>query len=151
MTPGLPCDAAERYAQLDLLDQAYPHRPDPSWTRSAALAAALFQDGQVARAMPLRREAIEAAGATDPRAMDLPMLMSTIGLDDILLDISPAATDRLLVAAERAKGDSGLLPCLYGIQGWRAKAGGTGRPHAPSWSSGAPRPRRRAWSSPGWA
>ena len=117
-------DAAERYAQLDLLDQAYPQRPDPSWTRSAALAAALFQDGQVARAMPLRREAIEAAGATDPRAMDLPMLMSTIGLDDILLDISPAATDRLLVAAERAKGDSGLLPCLYGIQGWRAKARG---------------------------
>ena len=117
-------NAAQRYAELDLTGRTYPPRPDPPWTSSAALAAALFQDGQVARAVPLRREAIEAARASDPRAMDLPMLMSTIGLDDLLLDISPEATDRLLVAAERASGDSGLLPCLYGIQGWRAKARG---------------------------
>ena len=117
-------NAAQRYAQLDRTGLTYRQRPDPPWSSTAALAAALFQDGQVARAMPLRREAIEAAGASDPRAMDLPMLMSTIGLDDLLLDISPEATDRLLVAAERASGDSGLLPCLYGIQGWRAKARG---------------------------
>jgi len=116
--------AAQRYAQLDLRGRTYPPRPDPPWTSIAALAAALFQDGQVARAMPLRQAAIAAAAATDPRAMDLPMLLSIIGLDDILLDISPEATDRLLVAAERASGDSGLVPCLYGIQGWRAKARG---------------------------
>ena len=34
------------------------------------------------------------------------MLMAVVGLDDILLDISPGATDRLLVAAERAGQDS---------------------------------------------
>ena len=132
--------SAERYAQLDLQGPGYLPRPEPPWTSSAVLAAALFADGQVARAMPLRQEAISAARGADPRAMDLPMLMSTVGLDDLLLDISPEATDRLLVAAERASGDSGLLPCLYGIQAWRAKARGDwqtaraflceGRPHA---------------------
>ena len=116
--------SAERYAQLDLQGPGYLPRPEPPWTSSAVLAAALFDDGQVARAIPLRQEAIGAARGADPRAMDLPMLMSTIGLDDLLLDISPEATDRLLVAAERASGDSGLLPCLYGIQAWRAKARG---------------------------
>ena len=54
--------AAERYAQLvqagRALDQA---AVDPPWTATALLAAGLFQAGQVARAMPLRQAAIEAA------------------------------------------------------------------------------------------
>ncbi len=118
---------AQRYADLDLKGREYPQRPDPPWTASAVLAAAHFQAGQVAQAMPLRQEAIAAAAGCDPRAMDLPMLMATIGLDDILLDISPEASDRLLVALERASGDSGLVPCLFGIQAWRAKARGDWR------------------------
>jgi len=114
--------AAQRYAGLDPQGATYLPRPDPPWTTDAVLAGALFQSGDVARAMPLRRAAIDAAGATDPRSMDLSMLMSTIGIDDFLLDISPEASNRLLVAAERAGEDSGLLPYLYAMQAWRAKA-----------------------------
>lgn len=116
--------AAQRYAALDLQGPTYLARPDPPWTAEAVLAGALFQSGDVARAMPLRQAAIDAAGATDPRSMNLSMLMSTIGIDDFLLDISPEASNRLLVAAERAGEDSGLLPYLYAMQAWRAKARG---------------------------
>ena len=61
--------------------------------------------------------AIAAAAATDPRETDLLTLLCIVGLDEVLLDVSPGASDRLLVAAERAGEDSGLLPWLYCIQG----------------------------------
>lgn len=115
---------AQRYAELDLLGPRDPHRPDPPWTGIGVMAAALFQVGDVAQAMPLRSEAIEAAAAIAPRAMDLLTLLSIVGLDEVLLDVSPGASDRLLVGAERAGEDSGWLPWLYCVQGWRARERG---------------------------
>ena len=130
--------AAQQYAALEQ-SATDPHRPDPPWTALGVMAAALFQVGDVARAMPLRAEAIAAAATTDPRATDLPTLLCIVGLDEILLDVSPGASDRLLVAAERAGEDSGLLPWLYCIQGWRAKARGDWRTARSMLDTGRPR------------
>jgi DNA-binding CsgD family transcriptional regulator len=112
----------------------------PPWAGDAILAAGLFQAGEVAESVPLRRRAIEAARTVDPRAIDLSMLMVITMLDDLVLDLSPEAENRLLVEAERTGDSPGLTPCRYGVLGWRARARGdwstaadyltTGRPLA---------------------
>jgi DNA-binding CsgD family transcriptional regulator len=116
--------AARQCADAIAQGMGDPEAGLPPWTGTALLAAGLFQAGDVARAMPLRRQAIGAARGVDPRALDLPILLNQVSLDDLLLDISPEATDRLLVAAHRVGPGEYTTPCLYGIQGWRARARG---------------------------
>jgi DNA-binding NarL/FixJ family response regulator len=110
---------AERLATEGDATGEFPARSGP-----AILAAALFQAGEITRALPLRQAAIAAAQDLDAHQMPLAELLSQVSLDDVLLDISPEASERLMVAAQRVEAGSLMLPCLYGIQGWRARARG---------------------------
>ena len=97
---------------------------EPPWTGTALVAAGLFQSGQVAEARPLRARAIAAAADVDPAGLPFDHLLSIVFLDDVLLDTSPEAGNRLLVAIQRAEPSSAALACLYGIRAWRARASG---------------------------
>lgn len=127
---GRPQDglrAAEEFAELAERGITDPDCPDPPWAGTAMLAAARFEVGDVERAVPLRREAISAARMIDPRTCELGMLLSIVSWDDVLLDDSPDATDRLSVALHRLGSTPGTNPCLFGIQAWRARARGDWR------------------------
>ena len=50
--------------------------------------------------------------------------MSIVFLDDLLLDLSPEASNRLHVAIQRTAEDSTTLACLLGIAAWRSRARG---------------------------
>jgi DNA-binding CsgD family transcriptional regulator len=97
---------------------------EPPWAGTALVAAGLFQAGDVAGAMALRREAIEAAAEVDPVEVPFDRLLSIVFLDDLILDVSAEADHRILVAMQRATPDSATLACLLGIEAWRARARG---------------------------
>lgn len=113
--------AAEEYCALE--DAGAPGTSVP-WTGRALLSAALFQAGEVAEAERLRRDVHDAASGLDPDTVDLDTLFTAVALDDLLLDTSTAASQRLLHLVERLDGEAYPVACLYGIQGWRARARG---------------------------
>jgi DNA-binding CsgD family transcriptional regulator len=122
---------------------------EPPWTGTALLAAGLFQAGEVAEAMQQRARAIAWAADVDPVTMAFDQLLTTVFLDDVLLDTTPAAADRILVATSRVADRSAPLSGLLGVQAWRARARGDwatawallaeGRPLA--WATGATGPQ----------
>lgn len=97
----------------------------PAWTGTALQSAGLFQLGEVARAVALRRRAL--AWADDLVAASCPMntLLDAVCLDDLLLAQTPGAEDRLAVALTRTCAP-GMEPesCLWGIHAWRSRAKG---------------------------
>jgi DNA-binding CsgD family transcriptional regulator len=115
--------AAREFAEVDALP-GQNRDSRPPWTATALLAAALFQEGHVAAATPLRRQAIEAASDVDPARLDLDALLEIVFIDDLLLDLGAASGHRLLVATERLGREAELQACLWGIQAWRARARG---------------------------
>ena len=116
--------AAREYAEQERRHVATGASVAPPWTGIALTAAGLFQCGDVARSVPLRDEAIRAAAGVDPARIPFDRLLSIVFLDDLLLDTSAAASDRLLVASQRMEEQSAILACLFGIQAWRARARG---------------------------
>ena len=56
-----------------------------------------------------------AGGAVD-------RLLSIVFVDDLVLDPSPEAVNRLLVCMERSSPESPTYACLLGIEAWRARA-----------------------------
>ena len=120
--PQTALEAARSFAQSA---SRLPRVPiSPEWVGTALLAAGLFYAGDVVGSVPLRREVIRAARSLDPVGLDLDLLLDVVFIDDLLLDVSDAATERLLVAVQRVGPTSDQLACLYGIQGWRARARG---------------------------
>jgi DNA-binding CsgD family transcriptional regulator len=97
---------------------------EPPWAGLALVAAGLFQAGEVALAMAMRRQAIERARDVDPTAVPFDRLLSIVFLDDLLLDTTPESASRLLVATQRQRDRSAPLACLQGIRAWRARASG---------------------------
>ncbi len=118
---GVGLEAAQEYRALEA---AGAPGCGPPWTGTALESAALFQSGQVGVAEELRREAHEAAASVDPAYADLDLLFTAVALDDLLLDVSPQAGERLLHLVQRLAGEAHPVACLYGIQGWRARARG---------------------------
>ncbi len=116
--------AAREFAEIEGRLDPQADRVEPPWTGTALVAAALFQAGRVAESVPLRRSAILAASDVDPTAVPFDRLLCMVFLDDVLLDDSPASSDRVLVAMQRMLDESAPLACLYGIQAWRARARG---------------------------
>jgi DNA-binding CsgD family transcriptional regulator len=113
--------AAEEYCALERAGAPGTSLP---WTGTALLSAALFQAGRVEEAETLRRAACEAAASLDPATVDMEDLFTAVALDDLLLDTSASASQRLLRLVERLDGEAYPVACLYGIQGWRARARG---------------------------
>jgi DNA-binding CsgD family transcriptional regulator/DNA replicative helicase MCM subunit Mcm2 (Cdc46/Mcm family) len=140
---------AREYVDLEKSTAAAVTGVEPPWTGTALLAAGLFQAGQVTEAMEQRSRAIAWAADVDPVGLAFDQLLTTVFLDDVLLDTSPAAVDRLLVATQRMADRSAPLSGLFGVQAWRARARGdwetardllaTGRPLA--WATGATGPQ----------
>jgi DNA-binding CsgD family transcriptional regulator/tetratricopeptide (TPR) repeat protein len=97
---------------------------DPAWVGTALMAAGLFQVGEVAAAVRLRAQAVEAAAQVDPSDIDLVTLLAIVFLDDLLLDASEPAEQRLHIAEARVGVESQPLACLTGMQAWRARARG---------------------------
>jgi DNA-binding NarL/FixJ family response regulator len=116
--------AAREYVELDDLLGADRSAIEPPWAGRALVAAALFQAGDVAEATRLRSTSIEEAAGIDPHACSFDRLLSTVFLDDLLLDASPAAQERLVVCMQRSTDRSVAHACLCGIQAWRARARG---------------------------
>jgi DNA-binding CsgD family transcriptional regulator len=136
--------AAREYADLE--QQFGAEWPiEPCWTGAALMAAGLFQCGQVTQAMERRADAIEQAAQADPEEMGFDRLLTTVFLDDVLLDTSDEARNRLEVATQRAADESHMQAALLGIRAWQARARGEwdtarrmlarGRPIA--WATGA--------------
>jgi DNA-binding CsgD family transcriptional regulator len=113
--------AAEEYR---LLEAAHAPGCGPPWTGTALLSAALFQSGDIGSSERLRRAAHEAADSLDPSTAELDLLFNAVALDDLLLDLSSQASERLLQLLQRLAGEAYSVACLYGIQGWRARARG---------------------------
>lgn len=121
--PDAGLRAAREYAEVERAVPA-PGAVEPPWTGIALVAAGLFQAGLVAESVPHRRRAISDAAGVDPTDLGFDRLLSMVFLDDLLLDASPGAGDRALVAAQRAQDRSAPLACLDGIRAWRARACG---------------------------
>lgn len=96
----------------------------PAWGPVGLLAVGLFQAGDVAASVPLRAEAIRAAAGVDPERADLVDLLAVVFLDDVLLDDSPEAQERIRVAVRRVGAGSEPQACMWGMQAWQAKARG---------------------------
>lgn len=113
--------AAQEYCELEAVGAVESRIP---WTGAALLSAALFQAGDVVEAERLRGEVHEQARSLDPAMADLDPLFTAVALDDLLLDSSAEAGQRLLTLVQRLDGEAYPVACLYGIQGWRARARG---------------------------
>ena len=116
--------AAREYVELDDLLDAADLAVEPPWTGQALVAAGLFQSGAVAEATAMRRDSVEQASGLDPHDCSFDRLLSAVFLDDLLLDTSVAAQERLAVCMQRATERSVPHACLCGIQAWRARARG---------------------------
>ncbi len=113
--------AAQEYCELEVAGVVGSRIP---WTGTALLSAALFQAGDVVEAERLRREVHQQARSLEPTTADLDPLFTAVALDDLLLDTSAEAGQRLLTLVQRLDGEAYPVACLYGIQGWRARARG---------------------------
>ena len=116
--------AAREYAALEARHGSVEGSSEPPWAGTALVAAGLLQAGEVAQGWQLRQLATEAAATADPAGQPFDRLLDIVFLDDLLLDDSAAANERLLVAAQRASEGSAALACLLGIHAWRARARG---------------------------
>lgn len=116
--------AAREYGEVERRWGTQPDDVEPPWTGAALLSAALFEAGEVPEAEELRDHAIAAARDVDPGHVPYDRLLSTVFLDDLLLDMGPQAGDRLQVCLQRSSADSAARACLLGIQAWRARARG---------------------------
>ena len=75
----------------------------------------LFDEFAEAQALdPRRARAIAAAADVDPASLPFDHLLSIVFLDDVLLDTSPEAGNRLLVAIQRAEPSSAADPPANG-------------------------------------
>ena len=116
--------AAREYAELEASMTGDEAGVEAPWTGTALLAAGLFEVGEVEEAAQLRRAAITSAKSADPTVIGLDRLVSIVFLDDVLLDMSPEAGNRLQVCMERSADESATHACLLGIAAWRARARG---------------------------
>ncbi len=116
--------AAREFVEVERTLGASEDGVEPAWAGLALVAAGLFQAGEVGPATAMRREAIERATDVDPTAITFDRLLSIVFLDDLLLDTTPEAANRLLVATQRQRDRSAPLACLQGIRAWRARASG---------------------------
>jgi DNA-binding CsgD family transcriptional regulator len=116
--------AAREYVALEAAMDGDDAGIEAPWTGTALLAAALYENGDVGQASTLRDEAIAAAADVDPVAIALDRLVSIVFLDDLLLDMGPQASRRLVVCEERAAQEPATLACLLGIEAWRARSRG---------------------------
>jgi DNA-binding NarL/FixJ family response regulator len=116
--------AAREFVEVEHALGSTAEGVEPDWAGLALVAAGLFQAGEVGPAVALRREAIERARTVDPTAITFDRLLSIVFLDDLLLDTTPEAANRLLVATQRQRDRSAPLACLQGIRAWRARAVG---------------------------
>ena len=113
--------AAQDYAALPCSSPEDGRGVEPSWAGLALMSAGLFETGQVSEAVRLRSEAIDLAASADPHALPFDTLLSIVFLDDLLLDQSDLAGNRLHVALQRAPHESATAACLLGIAAWRAR------------------------------
>ena len=116
--------AAREFVEVEHTLGSTAEGVEPEWAGLALVAAGLFQAGDVGSAVAMRREAIERARTVDPTAIPFDRLLSIVFLDDLLLDTTPEAANRLLVATQRQRDRSAPLACLQGIRAWRARAAG---------------------------
>lgn len=113
--------AAEEYRALESGGAA---TGAPEWAGSALLSAALFQAGDVENSERLRLDVHARAASLDPETAEVGLLFNAVALDDLVLDASPEASDRLLHLVQRLDTAAYPVACLYGIQGWRARGRG---------------------------
>lgn len=123
---GLPADGSRAAETLVALADESPDAgtAPAAWITTALRAAALFQAGEVAAAVPLRREAGVESDSVDPETCDLIRLVDAVFLDDLLLDPRPSASHRLQVLVRRLAAEAEPRASLWGIEAWRARARG---------------------------
>lgn len=112
--------AARAYAELE--SEGTGEGVEPPWAGAALMSAALFEVGDAGEAARLRRRAMEEARHVEPEALRFDRLLSIVFLDDLILDLSAEAGNRLLVCMERTSEESATFACLLGIEAWRARA-----------------------------
>lgn len=110
--------AAQAFQDVAARAEGWP--ATPAGTASALMAVGRFQLGEAAHASAHRREALRAADRTDAGTVPARQLFAVVLLDDLVLDTRPAATERALVLADRARGDVGVTHCVEALQAWRA-------------------------------
>ena len=113
--------AAREYAAVESAMPSEESGVEPPWAGTGLLAAALFEIGEVAESTALRCEAITAAAKVEPTTIAFDNLLSIAFLDDLLVDMSTEASERIQVAMQRAPGESATMSCLLGISAWRAR------------------------------
>ena len=122
---GPAMDAVDEFARV-VAASGQCQRQLPTWSGTALRAAGLFQLGEVAESVPLRKQALSVADQLDAAHCDLDLLMRAVDLDDLLLADTAGSRSRMSAALQRAAETSGtpVTPCLWGMAAWQARARG---------------------------
>jgi len=121
--PQLAMDAVDEFVRLRA-SGGQSSGGQPAWSDIALRAAGLFQLGRVAESQTLRKLALEAADTVDSAHCDLKTLMRAVDLDDILLADTPGSRSRMSAALQRFASGTPMIPCLWGMAAWQARARG---------------------------